>query len=173
MQAQIVLLRAILSGHEPPSPENLKKALNRDVLAERAIHNQNASIEATLNALDSEVEKLRTQLERREKQTNRLKATLGEKLEATKEQEVTDFKPLQQMDSVRDVIIRIANGYLADLGVGTSNEAISVLWSLCQVSSRSEQLLVPADLQIVQYLVDEGLIRSEPVGRNRLRIRMF
>lgn len=168
-----MLLRAILSGNESPSPENLKKAFNREVLAERAVSNQNTSTEATLNALDHEVEKLRTLLERRKDQTRRLRVALEEKLDDRRDQNIVAFEPLQQMESLRSIITRLADGYLINLGVGTCEEIIQVLWSLCMVTSRSEQLLVPADLQIVQYLVNEGLVRSESVGRNTLRIRMF
>lgn len=168
-----MLLRAILSGNESPSPENLKKAFNREVLAERAVSNQNTSTEATLNALDHEAEKLRTLLERRKDQTRRLRVALEEKLDDRRDQNIVAFEPLQQMESLRSIITRLADGYLINLGVGTCEEIIQVLWSLCMVTSRSEQLLVPADLQIVQYLVNEGLVRSESVGRNTLRIRMF
>lgn len=170
MEQQIQLLKDMLSGTVPVTADNIFKAYNEEILVGHAVENQRNQAYNLVVALETEREHYEKLVKSRESDLARLR----EVKEEPEEPDFSDQPPKEpNLSPIFSVISDLSQGYLTKLGLGPTQETLTILNNLVLVTLKNEQLVVNENSQIVKYLINENLLRSQPAGQDRVRIRIF
>ena len=198
LDEQIRVLKQIKLGERPVS--DLALALNHDVLVSASTDRQYARAAATLQTLSDEQDRLERQIAFRESQISSINndqtesndqtkiknnsQSLEQTLEQTLEQKKLDLshkhndneRKTQAVSKLLGVVKLLLDRHVQSmLRLPPDQLALSqtVLQRLVEVGLKGEQLIVPKNLEIVNYLLENGLILLEPCSAKSVRIRIL
>lgn len=198
LDEQIRVLKQIKLGERPVS--DLALALNHDILVSASTDRQDARAAATLQTLSDEQDRLERQIAFRESQISSINndqtesndqtkikynsQSLEQPLEQTLEQKKLDLshkhndneRKTQAVSKLLGVVKLLLDRHVQSmLRLPPDQLALSqtVLQRLVEVGLKGEQLIVPKNLEIVNYLLENGLILLEPCSAKSVRIRIL
>ena len=184
LDEQIRVLKQIKLGERPVS--DLALALNHDVLVSASTDRQDARAAATLQTLSDEQDRLERQIAFRESQILSINNDQTEikynsqpleqkKLDLSHKHNDNERKT-QAVSKLLGVVKLLLDRHVQSmLRLPPDQLALSqtVLQRLVEVGLKGEQLIVPKNLEIVNYLLENGLILLEPCSAKSVRIRIL
>lgn len=184
LDEQIRVLKQIKLGERPVS--DLALALNHDVLVSASTNRQDARAAATLQTLSDEQDRLERQIAFRESQILSINNDQTEikynsqpleqkKLDLSHKHNDNERKT-QAVSKLLGVVKLLLDRHVQSmLRLPPDQLALSqtVLQRLVEVGLKGEQLIVPKNLEIVNYLLENGLILLEPCSAKSVRIRIL
>lgn len=184
LDEQIRVLKQIKLGERPVS--DLALALNHDVLVSASTNRQDARAAATLQTLSDEQDRLERQIAFRESQILSINNDQKEikynsqsleqkKLDLSHKHNDNERKT-QAVSKLLGVVKLLLDRHVQSmLRLPPDQLALSqtVLQRLVEVGLKGEQLIVPKNLEIVNYLLENGLILLEPCSAKSVRIRIL
>lgn len=179
LEARRSVLREIRSGARPP--EDIVHAVDANVLRTASTRAGDGLASSTLRALDAELHRVHTQAAQRRTQIEKLREARetaekdkgSARERASVEGAAASSARAAGLNQCLSLLVTAHLSRLLDLDPHAAARAQQVLCRLVEVTLRGEQLIVPKGAKIVEYLLECGLVRCEPAGTEKLRVRVI